>query len=451
MPPSNRRSFLKSAALLSAASVAVPSFAQDSKSAGDRIRVAVVGFGGRGRMAHCASLLQMRKENVEVAAICDCDEGRMAAGADMVEKETGKKPAVEGDYRKLLDDKSIDAVALATPNHWHALQTVWACQAGKDAFCEKPGSHNISEGRKMVQAARKYGRMVQHGTQCRTSPNIREGVKKLQEGVIGDVYMARGMAFKLRAGGKNEIGPVPEGMNWDRWLGPAPEAPYNKLAVYRWRFLKAYGNGEIGDQGVHQLDIIRWACKLDTHPIKAQSLGGTFFHPTSDEDTPGNQVFACQYKDRDFIVQFETRDGYTNPEAGMGTTYPFVDKRNVCGVIFLGTEGYMIIPDYSSFYTFLGPNREPGPHASVEGAPMMDLDAFQNWIAACRSRRHEDLFADIEEGHLSSALPHLANIAYWTGRTVEFDPETERFVNDEESDAFLSRDYRAPYVMPEEV
>ncbi len=450
MQQPNRRAFLKSSVLAAGvSSMALPALGQANPS--DKIRVAVVGLGGRGRFSHCGALRQMKKDNVEIAALCDCDENRANAAAAENEKEAGNKPLIYKDYRKLLEDKSIDAVSLATPNHWHALQAIWACQAGKDVYTEKPASHNIREGRMMVDAARKYKRIVQHGTQCRTSPKIIEGMQKLKEGAIGRVYMARGIAFKHRAGGKNEIGPVPQGMDWDAWLGPAPEAPYNKLAVYRWRFIYAYGNGEIGDQGVHQLDMIRWGCGLDTHPVKIQCLGNKAFNPGSDTDSAGCQIFSCQYEDRDFIVQFETRDGFTNPEAGMGTKYPFVDHQNVCGVIFFGTEGYMIIPDYSSYHTFLGQKREPGPHASVEGAPMMDLDAFQNWIAAARSRRHEDLLADIEEGHRSATLAHLANIAYWTGRTLEFDPKTERFKNDDEANRFLTRDYRSPYLLPESV
>ena len=169
----------------------------------------------------------------------------------------------------------------------------------------------------MVEAARKYNRIVQHGTQCRSSEKIREGIQKLKEGVIGRVYMARGIAFKRRAGGRNDLAPVPKGMHWDLWLGPAPEAPYNRLAVDRWRFLKEYGNGEIGDQGVHQLDIIRWGLGLDTHPTKVQSMGGNLVHK-DDEDTPSNQIFACQYDNRNLLVQFETRQWYTNSEAGHG-------------------------------------------------------------------------------------------------------------------------------------
>lgn len=447
---SSRRQFLISSAAAGAAVVAVPAIAPSQQSANDRLRVAIAGLGGRGRRSIGGALLELAKQNVEIAAVCDCDENRMNAAAEEFEKASGKRPATVADYRKLLDDKSIDAVALATPNHWHALGTIWACQAGKDVYVEKPASHNIFEGRKMVEAARKYQRIVQHGTQCRSSPKIREGIQKLKEGVIGRVYMARGIAFKYRAGGRNQIGPVPPGMNWDAWLGPAPEAPYNKLAVYRWRFLKAYGNGEIGDQGVHQLDIIRWGLGLDTHPTKVQSMGGNLVHD-DDEDTPTQQVFACLYEGKRLLVQFECRNWMTNSEAGMGIEYPFVDHRNVVGVIFFGTEGYMIIPDYSSYYTFLGPDRKPGPSSSVAGNPMMDLDHVANWIAAVRSRKPANLTAEIEEGHLSSTLSHLANVAYYTGRTLQFDPKTERFVGDDEANKLLTRPYRAPYVVPDEV
>ena len=452
MHDSNRREFLKtsSAAIAGAAILASPAVGRGAASANDRIRVAVVGLGGRGRVSHCGALHELAAENVEIAALCDCDENRLNAAANEVEKRSGKRPATFANDQKLLDDKSIDAVSLATPNHWHALQTIWACQAGKDVYVEKPGSHNIFEGRKMVEAARKYKRIVQHGTQCRSSANIREGIRKLKEGVIGRVYMARAPIFKRRAGGRNQFGPVPAGLNWDRWLGPAPNAPYNGMAFGRWRFLREYGNGEIGDQGVHQLDIIRWALDLDTHPTKAQSMGGNFVRD-DDEDTPSNQLFACLYENRDLMVQCETRQWYTNSEAGMGIDYPFVDHQNVVGIIFFGAEGYMIFPDYSSYYVFLGPNREPGPNATVPGNPMMDTDHFRNWIGAIRSRKPGDLYAEIEEGHRSSALAHLANIAYRTGHALNFDAKTEKFVGDPEADKLLTRPYRAPYVVPDQI
>jgi predicted dehydrogenase len=452
MPSANRRQFLQSSAAVAGTALwATPAIVR--AGANERLRIAIAGLGGRGRNSIGHALYEMiaRGEQVEVVAMCDCDEKRMQSAAVEAEKRTGKKPALHVDFRKLLEDRSIDAVALATPNHWHALQTIWACQAGKDVYVEKPCSHNIFEGRKMLEAARKYQRIVQHGTQCRTSPKIREGIEKLHAGVIGRVYMARGIAYKVRAGGRKIVKPVPPNMHWDLWLGPAPEEGYNDLCISRWRFLKNYGNGEIGDQGVHQLDIIRWGMGLDTHPTQVQCMGGRFAHPDDDEDTPGDQVFACRYEGRNILVTFETRDGYTNSEAGMGIEYPFVDHRNVVGVIFFGSDGYMIIPDYSSYHTFLGAKRTPGPSGQVEGNPMMDLDHVQNWTNAIRSRKPAELYAEIAEGHLSASLAHLANIAYTTGRTLQFDPQTERFAHDDEANALLTRAYRAPYVVPQQV
>ena len=230
---------------------------------------------------------------------------------------------------------------------------------------------------------------------------------------------------------------------------------YHQLAIGRWRYMREYGNGQIGDQGVHQLDIVRWGLGLDTHPSRMQCMTVSNFRPTSDEDTGGQQVMACTYagKDegRDLMVQFETRDGYTNDEAGMGTTYPFVDHKNVVGVIFLGTEGYMVIPDYSSYHTFLGPKREPGPSDSVPGAPMMDADHVKNWLDVIRSRKHTDLFADIAEGHLSAGICHLANAASDVGRTLSFDPDTEQFLDDAEANRLLTRQYRPPFVLHDSV
>jgi len=211
MPIYARRDFLKASARVgAAAAIALPSVGRAASSAAGRIRVAVVGLGGRGRESHCTALMQMDKENVEIAALCDCDESRLHQAARKVSQQTGKTPVLFTDYRKLLEDKSIDAVSLATPNHWHALQTIWACQAGKDVYVEKPGSHNIYEGRKMVQAARKYKRIVQHGTQIRSSPKIREGIEQHKAGVIGTVYMARGIAFKTRSGMARVPKPVPK-------------------------------------------------------------------------------------------------------------------------------------------------------------------------------------------------------------------------------------------------
>lgn len=448
----DRRSFLRSSATVAAgvSVLSVPGIAASALSPNDRIRAAVVGVRGRGR-SHISCLHQMAKDNVELAALCDVDEKTLNERAGQCEKDFGIKVRKFNDMQQVFDDKDIDVVCFGTPNHWHALGTIWACQAGKDVYVEKPGSHNIFEGRKMVEAARKYNRIVQHGTQCRSSYFIREGIRKLHEGLIGDIYMARGIAFKVRNGiGKLKELPTPSWLDWDKWLGPAPEKPFARLRHRDWHNLWNYGNGEIGNQGVHQLDVIRWGMKLDTHPDKVQSMGGTYVHD-DDQETPNTQVVAFQFNDRNVLVQFEVRHWYTNHEAEMGDEYPFVDKRNVVGVIFFGTEGYMIIPDYSSYHTFFGRERQPGPSGADPRDPMADLPHFQNFIKSVRSRKPSDLTAEIREGHYSSTMNHLANIAYRTGRTLDFDPKTERFIDDDEANAHISRDYRAPYIVPEEV
>ncbi len=440
-----RRHFLlaASAATLAAATAT----AKDSNS---RLRVALIGLGGRARR-HLTAFLELAGDNVELAALCDVDALALAGNVAEVERQTKRKPAAYDDMRRVFDDKSIDAVSFATPNHWHALGTIWACQAGKDVYVEKPASHNIYEGRMAVKAARKYGRIVQHGTQCRSSVKIREGIEQLHKGVIGRVYMARGMAYKTRQDLKLTSGKPPAGLDLNQWCGPAPVRNFAvKPRGFQWHSLWNYGNGEIGNQGVHQMDVIRWGMQLDEHPSRIQSMGGTYVHK-GDQETPGVQTATFQYKDRDILVDFAVRDGYTPTEAGMGDAYPFVDGRNAVGVIFFGTEGYMIFPDYSSYRTFLGPKRAPGPSTSDRSDPMVDLPHFKNFLQAVRSRKQDQLTAEIEEGHKSAALCHLANIAYRLGRTVEFDPAKERFVSDAEADKMLSREYRKPFVVPAEV
>jgi predicted dehydrogenase len=427
--------------------------ARPTRAAGDangRIRVALIGLGGRSR-AHLTALSELTAENIELALLCDADETVLAKKGAEIEKQFGRRIPTVVDMRRVFDDRSIDAVCFATPNHWHALGTIWACQAGKDVYVEKPGSHNIVEGRAMVEAARKYDRIVQHGTQCRSSPKIQEGIAKLKEGAIGDVYMARGMAYKLRpAIGKDRPEPPYAGLHWDMWVGPAAMRPYSQFAHRRWHNLWNFGNGEIGNQGVHQMDVIRWGLGLDTHPTRVQSMGGTFVHD-DDQETPSVQNASFEFGERKLLVEFAIRHWYTNTEAGMGDEFPFVDKKNAVGVIFYGSKGYMIFPDYTSYHTFLGPKREPGPSAMDTADPMIDVPHFRNFFAAVRSRKRSELTAEINEGHMSSALCHLANIAYRTGRTLTFDPDRERFVNDAEADGLLTRPAREPFVVPRAV
>jgi predicted dehydrogenase len=444
--PTNRRSFL--------GALAAPAFAANPKGANDRLRVALVGLRGRGRDLVRGFHEINGSQNVELAAFCDVNAELLRERAADFEKVSGKKPQMVDDMRRVMDDKNIDAIAFATPNHWHALGTIWACQAGKDVYCEKPGTHNFWEGIQVMAAAEKYNRLVQHGTQNRSSANIVEAIQKLKEGVIGRVYLARGVAFKGRGSvPKVKADPQPAGLDWDKWLGPAPAIPYSK-AIFGssgngWHLAWDYGNGEIGNQGVHELDIIRWALDLKEHPAKVVSMGGAYVHQDG-QPTPQVQSMLFEWAGRDVMVSFETRGGLTNTEAGMGAEYPFLDHRNVVGVIFIGTEGYMIIPDYSSYHTFLGKDRKKGP-SKVGSGTIETTGHVENFVKALRTRRAADLHSGPEELHKSSALAHFANISQRLGRMVHFDNKTGRFANDKAADAMLRRSYRAPYVIPDKV
>ena len=408
--------------------------------ANDRIRIAVIGINGRGK-SHISSFSGIEK--VEVATLCDVDERlfekRLATYFD--EKQL-KRPKVETDLRRVLEDNSIDAVSIATPNHWHSLAGIWACQAGKDVYVEKPLSHNVFEGRKLVEAARKYDRIVQHGTQSRCSPAIQEGIQKMQEGLLGDVYMGKGMCYKWRNTiGKKPDAPVPEGVHYDLWLGPAPNRPFSENRFhYNWHWHWDYGNGDIGNQGVHQMDVARWGLGVEL-PSKVTSMGGHFMFE-DDQETPNTQLASLWYPQagkKGVMLVFEVRHWITNYEGPAGSP-----PGNNVGNIFYGSEGYMVMTG-DSYTTFLGKEREPGPSRKESGSP------FVNFIEVVRSRKQEDLRCDVEEGHLSSALGHLANVSYRLGRSLEFDPSKEEAIGDAEASVMLTRNYRDPYVVPDAV
>jgi predicted dehydrogenase len=442
---------------------AAPAMAR-SLNANDRVRVGMVGLGGR-MHSHIGSLAKIAKEsNVEIAAICDCDQSRLDAAPKQYPGLAGLKLTKYKEQRKLFEDKSIDAVSFSTQDHWHALQTIWACQAGKDVYVEKPPTWCIWEGRKMVEAARKYNRMVQIGTQNRSSPNVMEGMQKLKEGILGKLYMARGMSYKIRGNlGKHRPRPVPPGLDWDAWVGPAKMVEYSSFNHHRWYWIANFASGDVANQTVHDIDKIRWGLGLDSHPTTVMSLGGRYVPGEDDDaDTPNTQAFLCQWAGRHLLVTFEIRHWYTNSEAGMRDQYPFMEPTSCVGEIFFGEKGYMIFPDYSSYYTFFGVNHEPGPFKTegpVDAAkgyagsywPSESAPHFRNWIDAIRARDHKVLHADVEQGHLSCSVCHMAKISQKLGRSVHFDPKTERFVNDPEANQFLKRDYRKPYVVPDEV
>lgn len=425
---STRRTFFfSSAAALAGRAVA--------RGANDKLRIAVLGIHGRGR-DHIKGFMPLR--DAEVVMLCDPDRSLLDKRAAEFQESYGKKVATEQDLRRVFDNKSIDAVSIATPNHWHALATIWACQAGKDVYVEKPGAHNIYEGRKMVEAAHKYNRIVQHGVQLRSSEAIQEAVRKLREGVIGDVYMARGLVFRWRPSiGKKGPEPVPDYLDYDLWTGPAEMEPFSRRIVhYNWHWTWNYGNGDVGNQGIHETDLCMWGLGVDTLPERITSMGGKFTFD-DDKQTPEVQTSLYLYPGpvgKQKMIQFEVRHWATNLEDGAGV-----------GNIFYGTNGYMVIKGYDTYETYLGQKREKGPGRKAGG------DHYANFVKAVYSRKTSDQNGPVETAHLSSALAHLGNIAYRLQRQLTFDPKTERFVGDEQANEMLTRKYRPKFEVPENV
>jgi len=431
----NRRYFLGSAIT---AGAALRSSALASPN--DTVRVACVGVRGRGRN-HISAYNQMA--NVEIAAICDIDESVLSAGLATVEKAKGKRPAAFTDLRKLLEDKSIDAISIATPNHQHTLQTIWACQAGKDVYVEKPCSHDMFEARQIVAAAQKYNRIVAHGTQQRSGIG-RVVAQQLRDGLIGDVYMARGMCYKRRDTiGRKPEEPVPAGVHYDLWLGPAPEHAFTRNRFhYNWHWFWDYGNGDLGNQGVHQVDMARWGLGV-TYPTKISAIGRHFMFD-DDQETPNTLSASFEFGDGGTkkMMTFEVRHWITNHEAGIEEPEP----QNV-GVIFYGSKGYMAVwsEDSGKYQTWLGREQKPGPSGADLG------NNWANFIDVVRSRKQADLFAPIAEGAISTTLVHLANISYRLGRTLDFDPVSYSCKSDAEANGMFRRQYRKPFVVPEKV
>ncbi|MBI4581719.1 MAG: Gfo/Idh/MocA family oxidoreductase [Planctomycetes bacterium] len=443
----DRRRFLKSSFTAGAAAVAGCAATQDRTAGGwrptatvppprrgpnEEIRVACIGFNGQGK-GHVSR--HAKAKNVRVVTLCDVDESLYAGQIKVVEAAGNPTPKTEYDLRRVMDDKGVDAVSIATPNHWHALAAIWACQTGKDVYVEKPCCHNVFEGRKQVEAARKYNRIVQHGTQARSAGDVRRAMEMLREGVIGEVHMARALCFKGRGsiGFEQDEAQAPAGVHYDLWTGPAHVQPFNKNRFhYNWHWNWEYGNGDIGNQGVHQMDIARWGLGR-TLPVKVASMGGRYTYQDQGV-TPNTQIATMQYEDGTLLV-FEVRGRQTNDEWGC-----------TVGNLFYGSKGVMAIRGTDGPVEIMLEKKEPGPECKGPS-----VDHIANFHVAVRSGKIEDLHADIEEGYYSSALCHLANIAFRTGRTLNFDPKTERFRNDREANALLTRDYRGPFVVPSQV
>jgi predicted dehydrogenase len=407
----NRRDFLKRAAAggLAAATFAIGGTRASGRvlGANDRIRIAVAGINGRGT-AHIDAFCRMK--NVEVAYLVDPDSRLFGSRSKMVNKRGGNTPKCVQDLRMILGDKNLDVVSIAAPNHWHSLLGIWACQAGKDVYVEKPCCHNVFEGRALVEAARKYDRIVQHGTQSRSDPKWAKAVAAARSGKYGRLLISYGYASKPRAsiGVKSPKDP-PKELNFDLWLGPAPQQPYHEnLVHYNWHWFWDFGNGEIGNQGVHQMDIARWVMPDGAVPTSAISLGGRFGYKDQGQ-TPNTQLTIIEFGDGPKIV-FEDR-GLVNGRSAKVTNEFHTD------------EG--VIKEDKNVAKFFAKGKK-------EGEPLTDVDfsvhpngPFGNFIDCVRSRKRENLNAEIEVGYRSAMLCHLGNISYQLGTEVPFDTKPD--------------------------
>ncbi|MBI1358589.1 MAG: gfo/Idh/MocA family oxidoreductase [Acidobacteria bacterium] len=432
----NRRTFVRNAAVFAAATQARPIL-----GANDRINLAVVGVGGRGtdHIEYFSALPDQK-----IVAVVDVNQPAQERAQALVRKLQGHDPVVYADMRKAFDSKEIDAVSIATPNHWHALSTIWACHAGKDVYCEKPASHDLYEGRQMIAAARKHRRMVQVGSQSRSIAHKRQAMQMLHEGVIGEVFMARGLCYRRRKSiGTTPVEPVPAGLDWDLFLGPAPMRPYSKNRfAYNWHWFWDTGNGDIGNQGVHEMDICRWGLglKADEEPEMAVSTGGKFVWQ-DEQETPNTQQASYSYRGKEIV--FDVR----NLNTGTESQIPL--QGSMVGNLFYGSEGFMIVYP-TGFQVFMGDEHEKTVDEKNKEEKVWDPKPhMQNFLDGVRARDPKVLHADIAEGVAAAALVHYANASYRLGRVMRPDPLTGRILDDGAANQILERPGREPYRIPE--
>lgn len=479
----NRRTFLKNSLLTTASLSLAPAFsrAQVAGANGD-IRVAVVGFNSRGK-SHIEGFRSLK--GVRVVALCDVDQQVLDQAAAKL-KADNTPVATYPDIRKLLESKDIDVVSFATPNHWHALGTIWAVQAGKDVYVEKPVSHNVWEGQQMVAAARKYHRLVQAGTQTRSSYGIREAIEWLRAGNLGKIKLARSLCYKRRAsiGKATEPCKIPATVDYDLWCGPAPKEKelWRKKFHYDWHWVWPTGNGDLGNQGVHQVDMARWALGYEEVSPRVFAFGGRFGYE-DDGTTPNTQIAWHDYQP--VPILFEVRGLPQKSGADKMDQY-----RGFTGIsaAFECEGGFLVFPNYNSAVACDNEGKQIKKFSGSD-------DHYANFIQAVRSRKQSDLNADIREGHLSAAICHTANISYQLGHgkspgeiqdavksnpdvtdalgrmeehlaanevdlkktpaalgpVLTMNPQTERFTNNEAANKLLTREYRKPYVVPTKV
>ena len=460
------RSTVAASGALGAASVLTARNSARAVSPNEKIVLGIVGIRGRG---YALSMGFVQRPDCEVAYLADVDgslfgtsasagyqryvdpelRGPRAAG---IEKAQGKAPKTVRDFRRILDDKSVDAIIVATPDHWHAPATVWSCQAGKDVYVEKPVSHTPWEGRKMVEAARKYHRVVQVGTQTRSAPYLFGAKKFLDEGKLGKIHLCR--VFNMKNWPNFEMSPdveTPDELDWDMWSGPAPKHAYNPTLRNRWHHFWRYSGGDIINQGIHQLDMARWLCGVE-YPKAVFSTGGRYNQDGAAE-TPDTQIATFNFDN--MVMTFELalwtpymlKSDWELRDSDMFPHWP----QNSTRVEIYGDAGVMYVGDVGGgWQVYIRPkDRKPVVQAQQYGR-FPDEDHKENFIQCLRSRERPN--ADIEEGHRSTLLAQYANISYRLGgRKLEVDPQTEAFTNSEEGNQLLRREYRKPWVLEEQV
>jgi len=424
-----RRRFLQSSVVTSAALATAASARAD---AGQKVIVGVIGPGGMG--TNHLSLLGVRKD-VEIAYVCDVDTRRLEAAVKVVEKATGKAPRAVKDMRTVYEDKTVDAVFITTPDHWHTPAALLALKAGKHVYVEKPVSHNIREGRLLVEAQRKSGKVVQVGTQSRSTAFLHEAIARLKAGEIGDILAAKAWNSQLRGNiGKAKATKPPKSLDFDTWCGPAPLVEYRpNLLPGRWRWFKAFGAGDIANDGVHDIDVALWGLGIDTHPTRVACLAGKYFFD-DDQEWPDTQyaVFEYDLAGKKKQLTFEQR-----------IWSPYVQEDYENGCAWYGTKG-MLVCGHSVGWKLYGPRNK----LIAEKRGQVDLPGHHSNFFACIRGEAKQPNASALAGHLSATICHLANISQQLGRTLTFDPNSETFPNDREATALVKRQYREHWGTP---
>ena len=418
----DRRLFLKGAMAISAAAVSSQTrtlWGQQGGDSAEKIRVGVMGVNGRGGALATGF---MANDGSEVAYVCDVDSRAMDRVTKRVVERQGKAPKTTKDFRRILDDKEVDVLVVATPNHWHAPATIIGCDAGKHVYVEKPCSYNPQEGEWAVEAARRNKRVVQMGSQRRSWPAIRQAIAKIHEGVIGDVHYARTWYNNRRGSvGVGKVVPVPEWLDWDLWQGPATRVDYrDNIVHYQWHWQWHWGNGELGNNGVHAIDVARWGLGV-TFPTRVTAGGGKYRHQ-DDQQTPDTMMVTFDFPEQKTM----TWEGLSwSPLGPHGTRF---------GISFHGTEGSLVVHD-PGYTIYDMQDNEVETHTDRGG----DADHLEDFLDAIRNGRPSN--ANIDEAHRSTLLCHLGNIAYRTSSTLETRSEDGHIINNEAATALWGREY----------